>query len=203
MESADTIVPGFDAAGIAAHIKKSGDPDLALIASRVPCRAAAVFTRNAFPARLCSMTAGCSSTPRRSRRDHQQRCANACTGVQGDANARATAEAVELAIGASDHSVFVMSTGVIGVQLPMDKLLAAIPAVTAALCPDGWADAARAIMTTDTRPKLFTHIASVAGQEVRFYRHRQRLRHDPQTWRHCSTCSSPTQLSVSRFSRPR
>lgn len=170
MESADTIVPGFDAAGIAAHIKKSGDPDLALIASRVPCRAAAVFTRNAFPAAPVLYDRRLLAFNPESVHGViiNSGCANACTGVQGDANARATAEAVELAIGASDHSVFVMSTGVIGVQLPMDKLLAAIPAVTAALCPDGWADAARAIMTTDTRPKLFTHIASVAGQEVRF-----------------------------------
>ncbi len=54
MESADTIVPGFDAAGIAAHIKKSGDPDPALIASRGLCRAAAVFTRT-VSARACAL----------------------------------------------------------------------------------------------------------------------------------------------------
>ncbi len=170
MEPADTIVPGFDAAGIAARIKKSGDPDLALIASRVPCRAAAVFTRNAFPAAPVLYDRRLLAFNPESVHGViiNSGCANACTGVQGDANARLTAEAVERELGAGDHSVFVMSTGVIGAQLPMDKLLTAIPAAASALRPDGWPDAARAIMTTDTRPKLFTHAAPVAGQEVRF-----------------------------------
>ena len=170
MQPAETIVPGFDAAGVAAHIKKSGDPDLALIVSRVPCRAAAMFTQNAFPAapvlygrRLLAFNAGSV---------HgviiNSGCANACTGVQGDANARVTAEAVERQIGAGDHSIFVMSTGVIGVQLPMEKLRSGIANAVAALRPDGWLDAARAIMTTDTRRKLFTRSAIVGGQEVRF-----------------------------------
>ncbi len=169
-ETAETMVPGFDAAGIAAHIKKSGDPDLALIVSRVPCRAAAVFTQNAFPAapvlydrRLLGFNPDSI---------HgviiNSGCANACTGVQGDANARLTVEAVEQQIGAHDHAVFVMSTGVIGVQLPMPKLLAGIPQAVAELRPDGWPDAARAIMTTDTRPKLYTRRVSIGGQEVRF-----------------------------------
>lgn len=170
MEPAETIVPGFDAAGVAAHIKKSGDPDLALIVSRVPCRAAALFTQNSFPAapviydrRLLAFNAeGIHGVLVNSG------CANACTGTEGDANARLSAEAVEREIGAGDHSVFVMSTGVIGVQLPMDKMLAGIPAATAALRPDGWPDAARAIMTTDTRPKLFSRTVSFDGCEVRF-----------------------------------
>lgn len=169
MEPAEIIVPGFDAAAVAARIKKSGDPDLTLIASRVPCRAAALFTQNSFPAapvlydrRLLRFNAeGIHGVLINSG------CANACTGTQGDANARLTAEAVEREIGAGDHSVFVMSTGVIGVQLPMDKMMAGIPAVAAALRPDGWPDAARAIMTTDTRPKLFSRTAEIGGREVR------------------------------------
>ena len=157
------VVTGFDAAGIAAGIKKNGAADLALIASQVPCRAAAVFTRNAFPAapvlydkRLLEfnpeaihgvlINAG---------------CANACTGTPGDANTRRSAEAAALALGANEHSVFVMSTGVIGVQLPMDKLLAGIPRVVEALTPDGWQAAAEAIMTTDTRPKLATRTVAL------------------------------------------
>jgi glutamate N-acetyltransferase/amino-acid N-acetyltransferase len=164
------VVSGFDAAGIAAGIKKSGAPDLALIASRVPCRAAATFTKNAFPAapveydrRLLALNpeavhgviinAG---------------CANACTGTPGDANARLTAEMVERALGANDNSVFVMSTGVIGVQLPMDKLATGIPQVVAQLRPNGWAEAARAIMTTDTRPKLVTRTVEIDGHSINF-----------------------------------
>ena len=92
--AADCAVTGFDAAAVAAGIKKSGAPDLAVVASRIPCRAAGIFTQNAFPAapvlydrqllafnpdaiQAVVINAG---------------CANACTGVEGDANARRTAE---------------------------------------------------------------------------------------------------------------
>jgi len=163
-------VPGFDAAGIAAGIKTSGAPDLTLIASQTPCRAAATFTTNKFPAApviydqqvLNLNPEGIHAVIINSG------CANACTGVEGAANTKRTAEAVASALGASENSVLVMSTGVIGVQLPMEKLLAGAPKVAEALRPDGWEDAARAIMTTDTRPKLFTHTATIDGKAVRF-----------------------------------
>jgi glutamate N-acetyltransferase/amino-acid N-acetyltransferase len=142
---------------------------MALIASRIPARAAGVFTRNAFPAapvlydrqlldfnpeaiHAIVINAG---------------CANACTGVEGDANARRTAEQVALYLGAHEHSVFVMSTGVIGVQLPMAKVEAGVPKLVDMLAPDGWPAAATAIMTTDTRPKLFTRTAQVGDRTVR------------------------------------
>ena len=166
---AEFVVPGFDAAGIAAGIKKNGAPDLALIASRIPCRAAATFTKNAFPAapvqydrRLLAFNPT---------RIHgvaiNSGCAKACTGVPGDANARLMAETVEKAIGADDNSVFIMSTGVIGVQLPLDKIASGVPQAVAQLRPDGWPDAARAIMTTDTRPKLATRSIDIDGHPVR------------------------------------
>ena len=139
-----------------------------MIASPEPCRAAAVFTQNAFPAapvlydqRLLAfnpeaiyavlINAG---------------CANACTGVEGEANARLSAEAVAAALGAHEHSVFVMSTGVIGVQLPIAKLLAGVPQAVDQLAPDGWEAAAAAIMTTDTRPKLATGRCRVGEREI-------------------------------------
>jgi glutamate N-acetyltransferase/amino-acid N-acetyltransferase len=164
------IVPGFDAAGIAAGIKKNGKPDLALVASRVPCKAAAVFTKNKFPAApvlydrqvLAINPEGIHGVV------INAGCANACTGVPGRANARLMAEWTERTLGASDQSFFVMSTGVIGVQLPMDKLEKGIPEVAAKLRPDGWADAAVAIMTTDTRPKLFSRQTEIDGQTVTF-----------------------------------
>ncbi|MBW7885289.1 MAG: bifunctional glutamate N-acetyltransferase/amino-acid acetyltransferase ArgJ [Caldilineaceae bacterium] len=162
-------ITGFDVAGIAAGIKKNGAADLALVASRVPCRAAGVFTRNLFPAapvvfdrqllafnpeaiHAVIINAG---------------CANACTGPQGMANAKETAELAALHLGAHENSVFVMSTGVIGVQLPMDKVRAGIPQVIDALQPDGWKDAATAIMTTDTRPKLATRTIAIGDRSVR------------------------------------
>jgi glutamate N-acetyltransferase/amino-acid N-acetyltransferase len=87
--------------------------------------------------------------------------------VLGQANARLTAEAGERALDAHDNTLFVMSTGVIGVQLPMETLLAAIPRAAEQLRADGWEDAARAIMTTDTHPKLATRTVEVGGAPVR------------------------------------
>jgi glutamate N-acetyltransferase/amino-acid N-acetyltransferase len=171
MNPSDYSVPGFDVAGVAAGIKKkAGALDLTLITSRTPCRAAATFTKNAFCAApviydrqvLAANPSGIHGVIVNSG------CANACTGTPGDANARSTAEAVEQALGAGDHSIFVMSTGVIGVQLPMEKLLAGIPKAVAALRPDGWADAAQGIMTTDTRPKLFTRTLKLGEAMLRF-----------------------------------
>ena len=168
--SKDYTVPGFDAAGIAAGVKKNGALDLALIASRVPCRSAATFTQNTFPAApvlydkqlLSFNSTGIHGVVVNSGN------ANACTGVEGMANTKRMAEAVESALGTNDNAIYVMSTGVIGVQLPIEKLIDGAPKVTTALRPDGWEDAARAIMTTDTHPKLFTHTAMIGDQPVRF-----------------------------------
>ncbi|MFN8440906.1 MAG: bifunctional glutamate N-acetyltransferase/amino-acid acetyltransferase ArgJ [Caldilineaceae bacterium] len=163
-------VAGFEAAGIAAGIKKrAGALDVALIASQTPCRTAAVFTINKFPAAavlydkqvLSANPEGIHGVIINSG------CANACTGEEGMANARRTAEAVEQAFGSSDHSVMVMSTGVIGVQLPMAKMLAAVPTSVNALKAAGWENASQAIMTTDTRPKLFTQSLEIDGKAVK------------------------------------
>jgi glutamate N-acetyltransferase/amino-acid N-acetyltransferase len=161
-------VIGFDAAGVAAGIKKNEAPDLALVASRVPCRAAGVFTKNAFPAAPVNYDR--SLLAFNSEAIHavliNAGCANACTGTEGEANARLTAEAVALQLGAHEHSVFVMSTGVIGVQLPMTRLLAGIPPLVEQLSPEGWVAAAVAIMTTDTVHKLATRRIPLGEVEV-------------------------------------
>jgi glutamate N-acetyltransferase/amino-acid N-acetyltransferase len=164
----DHAVLGFDAAGMAAGIKKNGKSDLAIIASRVPCRAAAIFTKNQFPAasviynrQLLSfnpeMIYGVVVN---------SGCANACTGVMGNVNTRLMAEQAEKYLGAGDSTVFVMNTGVIGVQLPMPKINDGIAAASQKLAPDGWLDAATAIMTTDTRPKLATRTVSLGEATV-------------------------------------
>ena len=169
---APTVPPlpvlGFDAAGIVCGIKKSGAPDLALIASRLPCKAAAVFTQNAFPAApVLYDRALLGLNP-----DAvygvliNSGCANACTAVQGNANAKRMAEAAEMALGSSDNTIFVMSTGVIGVQLPIEKIETGAPQVAAQLSPSGWEAAARAIMTTDVFPKWASRQADVDGVTV-------------------------------------
>ncbi|RBY83217.1 bifunctional glutamate N-acetyltransferase/amino-acid acetyltransferase ArgJ [Blastococcus sp. TF02A-30] len=149
-----TAPQGFSAAGVAAGLKSSGDPDVAVVLNTGPDDvAAAVFTTNRFPAAPVlwsrQVLAG-------------QRCravvlnsggANACTGPEGFQDTHATAEhaAAELGLGAID--VAVASTGLIGMRLPMDKLTAGVSAAATALSEDGGPDAARAIMTTDTVPK--------------------------------------------------
>ncbi len=169
---APTVPPlpvlGFDAAGIVCGIKKSGAPDLALIASRLPCKAAAVFTQNAFPAApVLYDRALLGLNP-----DAvygvliNSGCANACTAVQGNANAKRMAEAAEMALGSSDNTIFVMSTGVIGVQLPIEKIETGAPQVAAQLSPSGWEAAARAIMTTDVFPKWASRQTAVDGVTV-------------------------------------
>ncbi len=161
-------VTGFDAAGIHCGVKPTGAPDLALIASPTACRAAAVFTQNAFPAapvlydkELLRMNPeGTHAVVINSGN------ANACTSAEGNANARRMAEAAEKSLGSTDNTAFVMSTGVIGVQLPIGVIEAGIPQVAGDLRPDGWEDAAAAIMTTDVFPKWASSQAEIAGQTV-------------------------------------
>ncbi len=165
---ADAAVPGFDCAGVAAGIKPNGMLDVALIASPAPCTAAATFTQCKFPAApvlydkqvLSLNTSGIQGLIVNSG------CANACTGPQGMAHARLMAEWTEKELGAPDRSVLVMSTGVIGVQLPMDTLTRGITQAVGALRPDGWSDAARGFMTTDTFPKLYAGTAAIGDHAI-------------------------------------
>ncbi len=161
-------VQGFDTAGIHCGIKPTGALDLALIASPAPCKAAAVFTQNAFPAApvlydrdlLQLNPEGTHGVVVNSGN------ANACTSAEGNANARRMAEAAEKSLGSTDNTAFVMSTGVIGVQLPIGVVEAGIPEVAAKLRPDGWEEAAEAIMTTDVFPKWASGQADIDGTKV-------------------------------------
>ena len=145
-----TAPAGFEAAGVACGIKPSG-LDLALIVSTPPARAVGIFTTNLAVAAPVVVT-----------REHLRRargtassivvnsgCANACTGDQGLAVARAMATDTARAIGCSAEQVLVSSTGVIGVQLDGEKLRHGITHAAGALSRDGHGAAAEAIMTTD------------------------------------------------------
>ncbi|MBM3669845.1 MAG: bifunctional glutamate N-acetyltransferase/amino-acid acetyltransferase ArgJ [Actinobacteria bacterium] len=154
-----TAAKGFRAAGLAAGIKASGNPDVALVVNDGPIDvAAAVFTSNRFPAApvLWSRQAISDGSVRAVILNSGG--ANACTGPQGFADAHEMAErtaeslrANGLEIGAGD--VIVCSTGLIGELLPMDRVRAGIDAAVAGLTGTGGLDAARAIMTTDSVPK--------------------------------------------------
>jgi glutamate N-acetyltransferase/amino-acid N-acetyltransferase len=147
---------GFTFTGIAAGIKKTGAADLAVIASDRPCAAAAVFTRNKFPAAPVLYDRALVAENGGGLRGVviNAGCANACTGDVGLADAGQMAAAAEAALGLPSRSCAVMSTGVIGVRLPMDKIVAGMGLAAAQLSAGGWEAAARAIMTTDTRPKV-------------------------------------------------
>src|SRR3712207_2280951 len=149
-----TAPAGFRAAGVAAGLKSSGDPDVALVLNTGPEDvAAAVFTTNRFPAAPVVWSRQVLSGQRCRAVVLNSGGANACTGPEGFADTHLTAEHVaeELGLGAID--VAVASTGLIGMRLPMEKLTAGVTAAAKALSDEGGPDAARAIMTTDTVPK--------------------------------------------------
>jgi glutamate N-acetyltransferase/amino-acid N-acetyltransferase len=160
MSSNYALPKGFRAAGIAAGIKKNGKPDLAMIMSERDCVAAAVFTTNKVKAApvIRGITQLKSAYAKSIRAVViNAGCANACTGDQGLANADATAQLASTLLRLDAHDqVVVMSTGVIGVQLPMEKLQAYMPDVVASLSENGLANAGHAIMTTDTAPKIIS-----------------------------------------------
>jgi glutamate N-acetyltransferase/amino-acid N-acetyltransferase len=149
-----TAAAGFRAAGVAAGIKASGALDVTLIVADAPASAAAVFTTNqvqAAPVQVSQAHLTESGGIARAVIVNSG-CANACTGAQGLETARQTANAVASLVGCPAREVLVSSTGVIGVHLPADKILAGAAAAFAALGRDGH-PAALGIMTTDTSPK--------------------------------------------------
>src|SRR6266576_1796201 len=146
---------GFTAAAAHAGLKSDGALDVALLVSATSCATAGVFTKNALRAAPVIYDAALlSEKPGRVRAVAMNaRVANACTGAAGLETARAMAHCAEEAAGLPPRTALVLSTGVIGVPLPLDKVERGLREAAGKLSPDGGIDAARAIMTTDTRPK--------------------------------------------------
>ncbi len=146
---------GFTAAAAHAGLKSDGALDVALLVSATSCATAGVFTKNALRAAPVIYDAALlSEKPGRVRAVAMNaRVANACTGAAGLETARAMAHCAEEAAGLPPRTALVLSTGVIGVPLPIDKVERGLREAAGKLSPDGGIDAARAIMTTDTRPK--------------------------------------------------
>jgi glutamate N-acetyltransferase / amino-acid N-acetyltransferase len=162
-----TAPQGFRAAGVTAGLKASGNPDLALVVNDGPTRtAAAVFTSNRVAAAPVHWSRQVVSDGRVDAVILNSGGANACTGPTGFQNTHSTAEKVAEVLGISATDVFVCSTGLIGEQLPMDKILPGVEAAAKALSTDGGPDAATAIMTTDSVPKAALFIGTDGdGQE--------------------------------------
>ncbi|NPV30158.1 MAG: bifunctional glutamate N-acetyltransferase/amino-acid acetyltransferase ArgJ [Firmicutes bacterium] len=161
-----TAPQGFLAAGVGAQIRKKGRRDLALIYSRVPAAAAALYTQNRVKAAPVLVS-----------REHlaggaaqaivvNSGIANACTGPRGYADARRMAALTGEVLGISPELVVVASTGVIGVPLPMEKIERGIREAALNLSRAGGSAAAEAIMTTDTCPKEYAVKFCLGGREV-------------------------------------
>ncbi|MFN4196138.1 MAG: bifunctional glutamate N-acetyltransferase/amino-acid acetyltransferase ArgJ [Thermosynechococcus sp.] len=163
-----TAAKGYRAAGIAAGLKASGAPDLALIVSDVPAIAAGVFTTNhlcAAPVAYCRQRLQTKGTAQAILCNSGQ--ANAATGEQGWQAVLAQAQMVATALGLSPEMVLVASTGVIGQPIPLEKMRQALPTLTAQLSYEGGDPAARAIMTTDLVPKQIALETLWEGQPIR------------------------------------
>ncbi|AQQ60390.1 arginine biosynthesis protein ArgJ [Helicobacter bilis] len=147
---------GFKLSGVKANIKYKNRLDLALIYSQEPCQSAGVWTKN-------SVQAACITHNKAKIQNHihavmiNSGCANACTGKQGEENCDKSAEALAKVLRIDSKHILLASTGVIGAQLPMPRILKAIPKLVAQKNSnkDSIKLASKAIMTTDTFPKTF------------------------------------------------
>ncbi len=154
--AAFALAPGFRCAATACGLKKSGSLDLALVWADAPCSAAGVFTTNRVQAAPVLVDrASLAATGGRVRGVLANAgCANAVTGERGLADARRMQAIGAGATGAAPDEMLVLSTGVIGVFLDMDKLAAGVEVLKGPDAKRAPGDAARAICTTDTRPKI-------------------------------------------------
>ena len=164
-----TAAKGFKAASTAAEIKYKGRTDMAMVFSEVPCVAAGTFTTNVVKA-----------APVRWDQDivynHQgaravicnSGIANACTGEEGFVYCRETAKAASESLGIPEDSVLVASTGVIGMQLPIDRIANGVKAMAPKLegSREAGLEAAKAIMTTDTEKKEAAVEMEIGGKTV-------------------------------------
>jgi glutamate N-acetyltransferase/amino-acid N-acetyltransferase len=157
---------GFRAAAVASGIKKGG-LDLALLAAEWGCSAAAVFTTNRAQAAPVLVSREHLATGQARAVVVNAGCANAGTGDGGLADAREMAALVAAELGCQPSEVVVASTGVIGVPLPMDSVRSGIAHAAPCLSREGGADAARAILTTDTHPKEVVVEFPLAGETAR------------------------------------
>ncbi len=164
-----TAAKGFEAAAAEAQIKYKDRKDMALIYSQVPCVAAGTFTTNVVKAAPVRWD---QEIVKKSANVHaviiNSGIANACTGEEGYGYCEQTAQAAERLLRIPASSVLVASTGVIGMQLPMDRIRDGV-----ALLAEGKADteeagleAAKAIMTTDTKPKYAAAQVEIGGKTV-------------------------------------
>ena len=149
-----TAAQGFAAAGVAAGLKPSGKPDLALVRSIPRAVGAAVWTTNRVQAAPVVVSRRHLELAEPQAVVINAGSANAATGARGEEDAEATAYGVAKELALSPEEVLVLSTGVIGVPIPLERVLAGVRDASLALSPSGGDAAAGAILTTDSGPKV-------------------------------------------------
>jgi glutamate N-acetyltransferase/amino-acid N-acetyltransferase len=161
---------GFRFAAVACGLKKTGALDLAILASDLPATAAAVFTQNlvvAAPVLICKQHLRASEGRMRAVVVNAGN-ANCATGPEGHAAAERTVAEAAKRLGCTPQELFVCSTGVIGVELPVEKILRALPKLSRNRRPSArsFAEVSLAICTTDTRPKTAAASLKMAGRRI-------------------------------------
>jgi len=159
-------VPGYKTWGIHCGIKKTDKKDLAVIISDREASVAGVFTKNRVKAASVVIGAAKAKSGKGRIIVANSGCANACTGKQGYADAKETAELAAAEFGAKADQVYVASTGVIGETLPLSKIRTGIATAAGLLTPTGWGQAAEAIMTTDLFPKIAAVQEEIGGKTI-------------------------------------
>jgi glutamate N-acetyltransferase/amino-acid N-acetyltransferase len=159
-----TAPQGFTAAGVHAGIKKNGKEDVGIIYSTVPAAAAAQFTTNKMAAAPVLVSRQAIARGKARAIVVNSGCANACTGDQGLTDARTMAHETAQALKLDDCEVLVASTGVIGVNLPMDKVIPGITQAAGSLAAAGHEQMLAAIMTTDTFSKSCAYEFTLGGK---------------------------------------
>jgi len=166
VEGGVTAARGFQACGVAAGIKYQDRKDLALIVADAPVAVAAVYTTNKVAAAPVQIDRERTASGRAQAVVVNSGCANACTGETGLANAREMARLAGASLGVDEQLVLVCSTGVIGVNLPMDRVADGVKLAAGSLSREGGQDAAHAIMTTDTVDKQAAVELEIEGKTV-------------------------------------
>ncbi len=160
--------PGFVAGAVEAAIKTPGRLDLALVASKTPCSAAAMFTKNLVKAApvLLSTKHLRQSEGKTCAVLFNSGCANAATGEIGMQVCKESMQTLAEILDIHATQVLAASTGVIGVQLPAERMLSALPKLASSVSPQGLPDLARAIMTTDTKKKMASATIEIDGRTI-------------------------------------
>jgi glutamate N-acetyltransferase/amino-acid N-acetyltransferase len=161
-----TSAIGFSAAGVACGIKSEGEKDLAMVWSDAPAEVAATFTTNLVKAAPVKVSMKHARAGKMRGVVINAGCANACTGVAGISDAKAMIETAATLTGSKPREWLVCSTGRIGTRLPMAKVRKGLEKAAAKLGTQNGSEAARAIMTSDTRRKEFALRFKMDGQRV-------------------------------------